>query len=81
VAYTILYQRGLIDISRRADDLLWSTQPPPDQPPPVRHLMEGPEADMTLCDHRLDPGDTIEHNPIDGASVECADCMSRITRN
>ena len=56
MGYTIMYQRGLIDISRRADDLLWSIQPPPDQPLPVRHLMEDPDA--RLCDHRLGAGDT-----------------------
>ena len=81
VAYTILYQRGLIDISRRADDLLWSTRPPLDQPPAVRHLMENPQADTTLCDHHLGPGDTVEYKPIDGESVECADCLSRIGRS
>ena len=76
VAYTILYQRGVIDISRRAGSPLWSIQPPPDM-----HLLKDPQEDTTLCGHRWAPGDTIEYSPIDGESIECVDCKSAISRS
>ncbi len=76
VKYTILYEHGMIDISRWPQSWMWSVQSSP-----VRHLLKDPQDDMTLCGHRWAPGDTIEDNPIDGASAKCIDCTIGVSKS
>lgn len=68
--YTVVFERGVIDISRPGDS--W---------PPVMHLMKDPQDDKMLCDHRWAPGDTIEDIYIDGQAIECAKCRDATSRS
>ena len=69
--YTILFQRGVIDISHHAGSPMWSVQRLP-----VMHFLKDPQEDATLCDHRWAPGDTIEDIYIDGQAIECVKCKN-----
>ena len=79
MAHTVIYQRGVIDISRGADSPIspmWNIQRPP-----VRHLMRYPHDDTTVCGHRCGPGDTVEYTYIDAESIECTDCTTEVSKS
>lgn len=79
VQHTIWHEHGVIDISRWASSLIspmWNIQRPP-----ARHLLRSPEDDTTLCDHPWRAGNTVEHTYIEGESIECTDCTTRVSKN
>jgi len=79
VAHTVIYERGVIDISRGAVSpisWMWNVERIP-----VRHLMRDRQDDTTICGHRWGPGDTVEHTQIDAESIECTDCTTEVTKS